>query len=169
MFPEMDIHLNSFGCMGLDMLTDQAFDDEWILIGDESARHFGEGFTGDDGLDSFAGIAGLDAVDFQCGPRPSPFQGGVPFFSRQRGHPDLLHQFILIDREGEHVVIKTVNRDLPFFVAHGGEQLDQGMNGVLHRSTKHASGMQIDPGAFHFDFKTEQSPQGITNRRLIST
>ncbi|MOA21341.1 hypothetical protein D3C78_1418280 [compost metagenome] len=53
-----------------------------VLLADEAERHLGGGFRGDHGLETIAGIAADNAVDFRRWPRPGLLQHGATLFAR---------------------------------------------------------------------------------------
>ena len=146
------------------------------LIRHEPKSQFRHGVTGDHGLSPLPLVTAADAVDLRRGPRPQTLERAVTLFAEERGRACLIQHF-LVAIEGKfapglalpifqrlHLVVETCDRDAPFLVMQGREQLRQRCDRVRDRAAEHP-GMQIHFRARDFDLKRRDPAQAIAQRR----
>ena len=148
-----------------------------LLVGDQSARHFGIGFRRQYRLGPFANIASPDAADIERRTATVALQGGIALLSFEGFHTDGLLVFLLVERDiGNHlafgsrhifhIIIEMRDGDTAVLVDDFRQQVAKGIDGVGHRSAE-VSRMQVAVRAGHFDFPIGQAAQSRGQRGQV--
>ena len=148
-----------------------------LLMGNQTAGHFGIGFRRQHGLRTFSRITAPNTTHIERRTATIPLNRTVSFLSFQSTYTDSLFITFLIKRNFRqhptfflrqffHFIIKTRNGDAPVFVSHTSQQTAQYINRISYRSTEMA-GMQITIRPRHLDFPISQSSQPRRKRRKV--
>ena len=130
----------------------------------------------DHGLGSHPLITAADAIDLRGRPSPDSFERAVTLFAKKGGRAGFLQDFLVaIDRQFApgfplpifqrlHLVVESLDRDVPFVVVQSREQARQRRDWIRHRAAEHPR-VQIHLRAGHFDLQRSHAAQTVTQRR----
>ena len=158
------------------MIPQQLVDPLRRLVRDQAAADLGLGLAGDDCLEALPGETAPHAVDLQGGPGAGPLHRGELRLAVERGDArlgqglllavgHLGQQLPLLGREGAHVVVEAGHGDPPLLVVEGGQELGQGLVGVVDDAAE-AAAVQVAPGACHRELPGPEPPQPVDDHRL---
>src|SRR3990167_8679592 len=169
-----ELHPHALGGDLLDVLLDELGDLGRNLVGHQAGGELGGGFRADDGLGAFAGVAAVDAVDLERGPRPDALDRGEAFFADELRCPggllealvaegQLLQLLALRLGEGPHVPVEAGDGDAAVLVVELRHHLVEDSAGVGDAAAEGAR-VQVDRGAGDFNLEVAQAPQAVADR-----
>ena len=140
-----------------------------LLMGNQTAAHFGVGLGRQHRFRTFALVTAPHAANVETRAAGIALDGGIAFLAAQLAHADRAFIGCFVERNGSehgpffgrelfHIVVEAGNRDAAVAVDHLGQQFAEHQCGVGHR-TAEVAGVQVAVRARHFDLPIGQTAQ----------